>query len=94
LRVHIVAVPFTHDLAFSIYYSTANWALGRTTQASTVIYATSNLVDGTTTTFFRSDEVPDSWCRVDLDDVIVVRRIVLYSGASKYNFSLKVNTFD
>lgn len=63
-----------------------NLAKERATEASS-IFGNSNsadrAVDGKTSTLFRSNEAPDDWWRVDLDDVLIVRRIVVHTGAGK-----------
>lgn len=63
-------------------------------QASSVLNANSasQAADGHTETWFTSEKLPDVWWRVDLDDVRVVRRIVITTGASKC-LSLRVTMF-
>jgi len=62
-----------------------NLAKEKTTQASSVLnaYSANLAVDGRTDTWLRSNNLPDEWWRVDLDDVRVVKRIVITTGASK-----------
>jgi len=63
-----------------------NLAKGRTAEASNIVnynYAADRAIDGKISTQFRSLKHPDDWWRVDLDDVILVRRIVIGTGSSK-----------
>jgi len=63
-----------------------NRAKERAIQASTVYsdyYRAYHAVDGDISTLFYSAVKPDDWWRVDLDDVILVRRIVIDTAASK-----------
>jgi len=60
-----------------------NLAKERATEVSSNSYSADRAVDGNTSTLFRSNNASDVWWRVDLDDVLIVRRIVIYTNAGK-----------